>query len=178
MSLSELILLIFSFNLLTFGNGPAMIPMLQADLVDRTRVLSVKQLLYAFAIARVTPGQANVYVASIGYFLFGVAGAVSAALAIQLPGYLMLPFMKFYERVRSNIWMIGFTRGLTVASVGLIFAATLSIGTATLVEPVSWIVFSIALIMIVLLKWNHMLCLLLAILLGIVLKITGMGSFF
>ena len=170
MSLPGLILLIFTFNLLTFGNGPAMIPMLQADLVDRTQVLSIEQLLYAFAIARVTPGQANVYVASIGYFLFGVAGAVLATLAIQLPGYLMLPFMKIYEKMRSNAWVGRFTRGLTVASVGLIFAATLSIGIKTLVEPVTWVVFVVTLLMIVLLKWNQMLSLLLASLLGILLK--------
>jgi len=171
MSLPELILLIFTFNLLTFGNGPAMIPMLQADLVDRTQVLSIGQLLYAFAIARVTPGQANVYVASIGYFLFGVAGAVLATLAIQLPGYLMLPFMKIYERMRSSAWVGRFTRGLTVASVGLIFAATLSIGIKTLREPVTWVVFTVTLLMIVVLKWNQMLSLLLASLLGILLKV-------
>jgi chromate transporter len=171
MSLPELILLIFSFNLLTFGNGPAMIPMLQADLVDRTQVLSIGQLLYAFAIARVTPGQANVYVASIGYFLFGLVGAVLATLAIQLPGYLMLPFMKIYERMRSNTWVGRFTRGLTVASVGLIFAATLSIGIKTLGEPVTWVVFTVTLLMIVVLKWNQMLGLLLASVVGILLKV-------
>lgn len=171
MSLPAFLLLIFTFNLLTFGNGPAMIPMLQADLVDRTQVLAIDQLLYAFAIARVTPGQANVYVASIGYFLFGIAGAVLATLAIQLPGYLMLPFMKLYERLRANTGVAGFTRGLTVASVGLIFAATLSIGLKTLGGPVTWAVFLATLLMIVLLKWNQMLSLLLASLLGIVLKV-------
>lgn len=171
MSLTNLILQIFTFNLLTFGNGPAMIPMLQAGLVDKTGVLSLDQLLYAFAIARVTPGQANVYVASIGYFLFGITGAVLATLAIQLPGYLMLPFMKIYERMRSVAWVSNFTHGLTVASVGLIFAATLSIGTKTLVGPVTWIVFAAALGMMTLLKWNQMVSLGLAVLLGILLKL-------
>ncbi|MBN2118276.1 MAG: chromate transporter [Anaerolineales bacterium] len=171
MSLLSFILLIFTFNLLTFGNGPAMIPMLQADLVDHAQVLSIEQLLYAFAIARVTPGQANVYVASIGYFLFGLSGAFLATLAIQLPGYIMLPFMRTYERMRSNAWVGRFTRGLTVASVGLIFAATFSIGIKTLGEPVTWIVFIVTLLTIVLLKWNQMLGLLLASLLGILLKL-------
>jgi chromate transporter len=171
MSLFRLILLIFTFNLLTFGNGPAMIPLLEAELVEKAMVLTNDQLLYAFAIARVTPGQANVYVASIGYFLFGMVGAVLAVLAIQLPGYVMLPFLKIYERMRSVAWVGHFTRGLTVASVGLIFAATLSIGTRTLAGPVTWIVFAAALAMMTLLKWNQMISLFLASLLGIVLKI-------
>lgn len=171
MSLLTLTLLIFLFNLLTFGNGPGMIPLLQDELVDKAGVLSIDQLLYAFAIARITPGQANVYVASIGYFLFGITGAVLTTLAIQLPGYMMLPFMKFYERARSMAWVGGFTRGLTVASVGLIFAATLSIGFRTLSGPITWIVFAATLIMMALLKWNQMLSLLAASVLGILLKL-------
>ena len=171
MSLLELLVLIFTFNLLTFGNGPAMIPMLQADLVDRARVLTLDQLLYAFAIARVTPGQANVYVASIGYFLFGLPGALLATLAIQLPGYLMLPFIRLYEKLRSAAWVGRFTRGLTVASVGLIFAAALSIGARTLTSPAMWVVFAVTLGMIIVLKWNQMLSLLLASLLGIIMKL-------
>ena len=171
MSLFTLVLLIFTFNLLTFGNGPGMIPLLQEELVDKARVLSIDQLLYAFAIARVTPGQANVYVASIGYFLFGIVGAVLATLVIQLPGYMMLPFMRFYERTRSMKWVGSFTRGLTVASVGLIFAATLSIGIRTLSGPITWIVFAVTLIMMTLLKWNQILSLLVASLLGILLEL-------
>lgn len=171
MSLFNLIAQIFTYNLLTFGNGPAMIPLLQTNLVDNARVLTLEQLLYAFAIARVTPGQANVYVASIGYFLYGIGGAVLATLAIQLPGYLMLLFVKVYERLRSVAWVTNFTRGLTVASVGLIFAATLSIGAKTLAGPVTWIVFAAALGMMVLLKWNQMLSLGVASLLGILLKL-------
>jgi chromate transporter len=171
MSLLTFTVLIFLFNLLTFGNGPGMIPLLQEELVEEAGVLSIDQLLYAFAIARITPGQANVYVASIGYFLFGIVGAVLATLVIQLPGYMMLPFMKFYERARSMTWVGGFTRGLTVASVGLIFAATLSIGLRTLSGPVTWIVFAATLAMMSLLKWSQMLSLFVASLLGILLKL-------
>lgn len=171
MSIIRFILLIFTFNLLTFGNGPAMIPLLEAELVENEAVLSIEQLLYAFAIARVTPGQANVYVASIGYFLFGITGAVLATLVIQLPGYLMLPFIKIYERLQATDWVNSFTHGLTVASVGLIFAATLSIGMKTLTTPVTWVVFAAALIMVTVLKWNQILTLFLAAMLGILIRI-------
>lgn len=171
MSIFRFTLLIFVFNLLIFGNGPAMIPFLEEELVENEGILSIDQLLYAFAIARITPGQANAYVASIGYFLYGIAGAVLATLAIQLPGYLMLPFIKLYERLQSATWINHFTRGLTVASVGLIFAAALSIGTNTLTGPVTWIVFATALVMLVVFKWNQILTLFAAGLLGIILQL-------
>jgi chromate transport protein ChrA len=54
-------------NVLTFGNGTVMAAVLQNSFVQQKHVLTNDQLLFAFAIARVTPGQANLYVASIAY---------------------------------------------------------------------------------------------------------------
>lgn len=142
----------------------------QENLVDRQQVLTLDQLLYAFAIARVTPGQANVYVASIGYMLFGLAGAILTTFAIQLPGYLMLPVLSGYERVQKSPAVKGFTRGLTSASVGLILAATLSIGRRSLTNPVAWIVFPLTLVLAYVLKWNSIISLLLAGGVGFVLQ--------
>lgn len=145
MTLLALLWIIFLFNLVTFGNGPVMVPLLQEELVETRGVLSLDQLLYAFAIARATPGQANMYVASVGYFLFGVAGAALATLAVVLPGYLMLPLLRVYDRVRANRTVGAFIAGLTAASVGLIFAATIGMAQDALAEPVSIGVFVLAL---------------------------------
>jgi chromate transporter len=129
-------------------------------------VLSTDQLLYAFTIARVTPGQANTYVAAIGYMLYGLPGALATTAAIQLPGYLMLPLLWGYQRLRAVRLVPAFTRGLTVASVGLIFAATLSIGRSTLTGWVSVAVFAAALAMTQLLRWNPLVVLAVSALLG------------
>ena len=145
MTLLELIGLIFTYNLLTFGNGPTMVPLIQKGLVDQRGVLTSDQLLYAFAIARVTPGQANLYVAAVGYFLFGIPGAVLTMLAIQLPGYFMLPIMGGYERFRSSRVVKNFTRGLTAASIGMIVYATISIGQRSLGSWIAWVVFLLTL---------------------------------
>ena len=51
MSLWKLTLYIALFNLMTFGNGPVMIPLLQTHLVEGSGALSEDQLLYAFTIA-------------------------------------------------------------------------------------------------------------------------------
>ena len=166
MSLLELCMTVLVFNAVTFGNGPVMVPLLQADLVDRRGVLSSEQLLYAFTIARVTPGQANTYVAAIGYMLYGLVGALATTAAIVLPGYLMLPLLWGYQQLGAVRLVPTFTRGLTVASVGLIFAATLSIGRATLTGWVSVVVFAAALVMAQLLRWNPLAVLAVSTLLG------------
>src|SRR5262249_18226208 len=112
MSLGQLLLVIFTFNLLTFGNGSAVLALLQHRLVDGG-VLNLDQFLYAYALGRVTPGQNNLYLASIGYMISGWLGALGAIVAIQLPGYLVLPVLKGYERVRHQRSVQGFIRGLT-----------------------------------------------------------------
>lgn len=169
MSLWKLVLLIAIFNLMTFGNGPVMIPLLQSHLVEGNHVLTENQLLYAFTIARVTPGQANFYVASIGYMLYGMPGAILSTLALMLPGYIMIPLMKGYEHLRHSSWIKGFTKGLTVTSVGLILAAVVQIARGALNQPLAWAVLLATLIMTQLLKWNIFLALGAASCLGLLL---------
>ena len=170
MSLFNLVALIFLFNVMTFGNGPVMIPLLQTHLVEERGVLTEDQLLYAFTIARVTPGQANLYVASIGYMLYGLMGAVLSMLAILLPGYLMLPLLSGYRHLGASRRIKGLTRGLTTASVGLIFAAVVEIGRGTLTGPLPWVIFGLTVVMAYLLKWNPILSLLVASGAGLLLR--------
>ena len=170
MNLWRLALLIALFNIMTFGNGPVMIPLLQTHLVEGARVLTEDQLLYAFTIARVTPGQANFYVASIGYMLYGMPGAIVATLAIVLPGYIMIPLLYGFEHLRDSRWIDGFTKGLTVTSVGLILAAVIQIARSTLTQPIAWVVLIAMLLMTQLLRWNIFVALAMASCLGLLLK--------
>ena len=170
MNLWKLALLIALFNLMTFGNGPVMIPLLHTHLVEGARILTEDQLLYAFTIARVTPGQANFYVVSIGYMLYGIAGAIVATLAIILPGYIMIPLLHGYEHLRDSRWINGFTKGLTVTSVGLILAAVVQISRDELTQPIAWVVLFVTLVMTQLLKWNILVALVAVTCLGLLLK--------
>lgn len=65
---------------------------------------------------------------------------------------------------------IGSTRGLTSASVGLIFAATVQIGCGTLTSVAAWIVFALTLVIVYLLKWNMFVSLAVASGVGVLLN--------
>ena len=138
--------------------------------MEGARILTEDQLLYAFTIARVTPGQANFYVVSIGYMLYGITGAIVATLAIILPGYIMIPLLHGYEHLRDSRWINGFTKGLTVTSVGLILAAVVQIARAELTQPIAWVVLLATLVMTQLLKWNIMVALVAVSCIGLLLK--------
>src|ERR1051325_4917591 len=124
-----------------------MVAVLQTTLVQERHVLTNEQLLYAFTLARITPGQANLYIASIGYMLFGLPGAVLSILVIALPSYLMIPLLRSYEFVRGNPAVYGFTRGLAATAVGLLLATTWNLSKDSLDGVVTWVVLGVALVL-------------------------------
>jgi chromate transport protein ChrA len=74
--------------------------------------------------------------------------------AIQLPGYLMLPLTRSYERFRRIGAVRGLIRGLTASSVGLVLYAAFTIGRETLTSGVPWLVFALTLGLILGRRWN------------------------
>jgi len=172
-SAAELAVTVLVLNVLTFGNGPALVPLLQARFVEEEGLLTTDQLLYALAIARVTPGPANAYVAAVGYFLAGLPGAALTMAAIQLPGCLILPLTRLHARVRDVAVVRRFTRSLAATSVGLIFAATASIGRETLTSVPAGIVFALTLAMVSVLRWNPILSLAVAVCAGLALHVAS-----
>ena len=169
MTLEGLLVLLFTSNLVTFGSGRVMIPILERSLVRDTGALTLDQFLFAFTIGRITPGPANLYVASIGYMLYGLPGALLAAAVVLLPGYLIVPLGAAYRRLEHSGTMRGFSRGLTAASVGLILASTVEIGRSTLTSPVAVAVCALTLVLLHVLRWNTLLALAVASAVGVVL---------
>lgn len=173
MSLLALLILLFTSNLLTFGNGRVMVPLLQDGLV-RTGALTLGQFLYAFTLGRITPGPANLYVAALGYLLHGWLGALLAVVVVVAPAFLIVPLHAGYRRFEHAAAVRGFGRGITAASVGLIAASTVEIGQSTLTTPTALVVCAVTLVMLHALRWNTLLVL--AIASGVGLVLGGMPS--
>jgi len=101
---------------------------------------------------------------------FGLPGAALCALAVMVPGYVMLPLQYGYGLLRSARAVSGFTRGLIGASVGLIFAASVEMARGSLTTPTSWIVFVLAVVAATVLRWNNVLVLLVPSAIGLALS--------
>ena len=167
MTLARLLLLLFTANLLTFGSGRTMIPILERSLVQDSGALSLDQFLFAFAIGRVTPGPANLYVAAIAYMLHGLPGALLAAGAVVAPGFLIVPLHAGYRRVARSGAVRGFGRGLTAGSVGLLVASSIDIGRSALTSPAAAAICIFTLFLLHVLRWNPLLCLAAAAAVGV-----------
>jgi chromate transporter len=168
-TLAEMLGQLAAANLLTFGNGTVMAAILQQSFVQQAHALTNEQLLYAFALARVTPGQANLYVASIAYMMFGLPGALLSIVVIAVPSYLMIPLLHSYEYVRGSRLVWNMTRGLGSTAVGLLLATTWNLSKDSLSAPVTWAVLAIALALLVLTRLPTVLSLLAATSAGMVL---------
>ena len=175
MTLWDMLVQLAVANVLAFGNGTVMAAVLQNTFVRQAHALTNEQLLYAFALARVTPGQANLYVASIAYMMFGLPGAALSMVVIALPSYLMIPLVRSYEFVRGNRAVRGLTRGLASTAVGLILATTWSLSRDSLGPPVTWIVLCLALAMLIFTRVPTLVALALASGVGVALVLSGIN---
>ncbi len=168
-SLIEFLWIVVYTNVITFGNGPVMLPLFEQSLVQNMHALTSEQLLYAYSIARVTPGQINLYIAAIGYLIFGYQGAILSTFALVIPGYLIIPMIHGYHKFKE-IEVVGhLIKGITVVSIGLMLAATASIGQSVLIGIIPWVVFGVVILLTKVIKLNGFLSFALASLLGVIL---------
>jgi chromate transporter len=115
----------------TFGGGFVMIPLIEAEVVNSHHWLTHQEFADATALGQITPGPVLITATFIGYRVAGTLGALIATISIFLPAFLMtIAAGASLRRFRTNEMVQSFLRGVTPAVVGLLVAASLSIGRA------------------------------------------------
>ena len=89
----------FKVGLFTFGDGYAMLPILQREVVDRNKWVTEEELLDCYAIGQCTPGIIAVNTATyVGYQRKGVIGAALATTAVVLPSLIIISIIALFLR--------------------------------------------------------------------------------
>ena len=108
MNLTILLILFFVFfkiGLFSFGGGYAILPLIQADVVDLHKWVNVQQFTDIVAISQVTPGPISLNAATyVGYLIGNKTGfwdafimGTVATLGLILPSVIIMTiFSKFY----------------------------------------------------------------------------------
>lgn len=92
----------FKVGMFTFGGGYAMIPLLQAELVDRRKWISESDLMDYFSVGQCTPGIIAVNVATFcGYKMKAKTGAAAATFGIVAPSMILIMLI---ASVLRNFW--------------------------------------------------------------------------
>ncbi len=124
-------------GVLTFGGGLAMIPAIDHMVVVEQRWLDPKAFADAIALGQITPGPVAICATFIGYRVAGVLGALVATVAMFGPAMaLALAAGHSVARFRASPLIEGGLRMLAPAVIGMLGAATFSLGKATVAVPV------------------------------------------
>jgi chromate transporter len=140
-------------GVMTFGGGLAMIPVIDHMVVVERGWLDPKAFADAIALGQITPGPVAICATFIGYRVAGIPGALVATLAMFAPAtVLALVVGHSVERFRRSPVVAGILRTLAPAVIGMLGAATFSLGRAAVGVPVDVGVAALALV--VLARWR------------------------
>jgi chromate transporter len=131
--LAGLVRVFVPIGVMTFGGGLAMIPAIEHEVVTDLRWLDPKAFADAIALGQITPGPVAICATFIGYRVAGLVGALVATVAIFAPAVaLALAAGRSLDRFRHSPLVAGALRALAPAVIGMLAAATLSLGRAAI----------------------------------------------
>lgn len=120
----------FKIGLFTLGGGYAMIPVIEAEVVDKRKWVSREDFLDIIAMAQSCPGVLAINVSVfIGYKLNKIKGALCTCLGTALPSFLIiLAIAMFFHQFEDNKVVAAIFRGIRPAVVALIAVPTFKLG--------------------------------------------------
>ena len=128
-TLFELFRSFFKIGLFTFGGGYAMVPLIEAEIIERRRWLPQGEFLDLLTLAQSSPGPIAVNTSVfIGYKVRGLWGAVAASLGAVLPSFLIILIVAiFFAGIRHNPVVDAAFKGMRPAVVALIVVPVFSL---------------------------------------------------
>ena len=116
----------FKIGLFTLGGGYAMLPLIEAEVVDRHRWMKREEMLDLVAIAQSCPGVFAINISVfVGYRLRQTRGALCTAVGAALPSFvIILLIAMFFRRFQDNPTVAAIFRGIRPAVVALIAVPT------------------------------------------------------
>ena len=125
----KLFLCFLQIGLLSIGGGYAVLPLIQAQVVDKYAWLTMDSFTDLITISEMTPGPIAINSATfVGMQIGGILGAIVATLGfICIPLIIVLTMAYFYQKYSKSALMEGILQGLRPVIAALIFQAALTI---------------------------------------------------
>lgn len=116
----------FKIGLFTIGGGYAMIPLIEAEIIEKKKWVGKEEFLDLMAIAQSCPGVFAINIAIfIGYRLRRVKGAIVSCIGTALPSFIIILLIAlFFHQFKDNEVVAAAFRGIRPAVVALIAVPT------------------------------------------------------
>ena len=171
--LSSVAWVAFKVGALSYGGGFVIIPLMQADAVDRYHWMTNGQFLNAVVLGQITPGPVVQTVAVVGYAAAGLTGGLLASAVAFVPSFafILLGAGRF-DQLRANTNARAFLDGAGPAAIGAIAGSAITLA-RTLSEPWQFVILVCAAIVLLLLRRGVVPTLLGAAAAGIIVTAAG-----
>ena len=146
---TNLFRIFFRIGLFTFGGGYAMIPAMEAEIVDRHKWMDRKDFIDLLAMAQTCPGAMAVNISVfVGYKLRKLPGAIITTLGVALPSFLIILLVAmFFHTFQDNEVVKSVFNGIRPAVAALIAAPVFSMARAARIGWTNiWILVACALL--------------------------------
>jgi chromate transporter len=144
-ALLHLVLVFGPLSLMAVGGTNTILPEMHLRVVHDQHWLTERGFADVFAIAQAAPGPSTLIVTLIGYRVAGLAGAVTATLAMTLlPLLLTYGLTRVWEKASGSKWRSAIEHGLAPITVGLVFASGLIVARAADHSVVAYVVTAMA----------------------------------
>lgn len=127
----------FKIGAFTLGGGYAMIPIIEAEIVDKHKWITKEEFIDLIAVAQSCPGifAANISI-FIGYKLRKTPGAIATCLGTVMPSLIIILLIAMFFRQFMDVpWIAAMFRGIRPAVVALIAAPTFKLAKSA---KISW----------------------------------------
>ncbi len=153
--LSLLFLIFLKIGAVLYGSGYVLLAFLEAEFIDKYGLLTMEQLLDAVAIGQFTPGPVFTTATFIGYLLNGIPGAILATIGIFIPSFLVVwAINPLIPKLRKSKITAAMLDGVNIGSLVLMTIVSLKLGLASLINPLTIIMFIISFLILMKYKVN------------------------
>jgi len=143
----------FRIGAFTIGGGYAMLPLIEKEVVDNHKWISREDIVDVFAIVQSVPGVIAINTSIfVGYKVYGLIGAIVAALGVILPSFciiLAIAFLLF--NIQGNIYVEKAFAGVRAGVTALIGLTAIKLGKTVIKDKIGLILAAASFIAIVVL---------------------------
>lgn len=157
--LSEIFVTFFKIGAFTIGGGYAMLPLIEKEVVDNKKWVKEEEIVDIFAIVQSVPGVIAINTSMfVGYKKAKLKGAISAALGVILPSFLMILAIYYaLSGIKDNIYLQKAFEGIRAGVTALIFLTAIKLTKKTITSYISAIIAILTFILMVFFEMHAML---------------------
>ena len=172
--IKSLLNLYFSFakiGTFTIGGGLAMMPMMQAELIEKRKWITDEELIDYYAVGQSTPGIVAVNVATfVGYKQMGIIGGIFATLGMVTPSLVIIMILASLINSINDFPIIQKAlKGINVAVAALLTSTIINFMKKTIKKFTNAIFMMISFLLVFVFKLPSFWIILFALLIGVVL---------